>query len=85
MLFYESAACLHGRRHVLKGRYYASVFVHYQPVDPAVWNFSTEVSESETESTFFPGYMLGFIVLLFMYMLGLYSRVTENSSITLPI
>lgn len=85
MLFYESAACLHGRRHVLKGRYYASVFVHYQPVDPAVWNFSTEVSESETESTFFPGYMLGFIVWLYMYMLGLYTRVTENTSIILPI
>jgi hypothetical protein len=44
MLFYESAACLHGRRKVLKGRYYASVFVHYQPVDRNIWNFSTEVS-----------------------------------------
>ena len=74
MLFYESAACLHGRRHVLKGRYYASVFVHYQPVDPAVWNFSTEVGERETEGAFFPGYML-----------GLYSGMTENTSIILTI
>ena len=43
MLFYESAACLHGRRQVLRGKYYASVFTHYQPTDPAVWNFNVEV------------------------------------------
>jgi hypothetical protein len=43
MLFYESAACLHGRRQVFKGKYYASVFSHYQPVDRTIWNFTTEV------------------------------------------
>jgi hypothetical protein len=44
MLFYESAACLHGRRQVLRGKYYASVFTHYQPVDSSIWDFNTEVS-----------------------------------------
>eukprot|EP00349_Pseudokeronopsis_sp_Brazil_P008572 CAMPEP_0202963618 /NCGR_PEP_ID=MMETSP1396-20130829/7635_1 /ASSEMBLY_ACC=CAM_ASM_000872 /TAXON_ID= /ORGANISM="Pseudokeronopsis sp., Strain Brazil" /LENGTH=313 /DNA_ID=CAMNT_0049684997 /DNA_START=230 /DNA_END=1171 /DNA_ORIENTATION=+ len=39
MLFYESASCLHGRRQVLKGKYYASIFVHFQPVDINYWNF----------------------------------------------
>lgn len=33
MLFYESAKCLHGRPRPLRGSYYASVFVHYKPVD----------------------------------------------------
>jgi hypothetical protein len=41
---YESAACAHGRRRVLKGRYYASAFAHYQPVDPSVWNYTIAVS-----------------------------------------
>ena len=44
MLLYESSACLHGRRQVLKGRYYASAFSHYQPVDRAVWNYTIQVS-----------------------------------------
>lgn len=44
MLFYESAACLHGRRKILNGKYYASVFSHYQPVDRSVWNYTIEVS-----------------------------------------
>jgi hypothetical protein len=43
MLFYESAACLHGRRQIFRGKYYASAFTHYQPVDPKVWHFKTEV------------------------------------------
>ena len=42
MLFYESAACLHGRRKVLKGKYYASIFAHYQPVDRAVWDLTPD-------------------------------------------
>lgn len=42
MLFYESASCLHGRRKSFKGKYYASVFVHYQPVDKSIWNFSID-------------------------------------------
>jgi hypothetical protein len=41
---YESAACAHGRRRVLKGRYYASAFAHYQPVDASVWNYTIAVS-----------------------------------------
>jgi hypothetical protein len=47
MLFYESAACLHGRRQVFKGKYYASVFSHYQPVDRTIWNFTTEVRDMD--------------------------------------
>lgn len=43
MLFYESAACLHGRRKLFNGKYYASVFSHYQPVDKSVWNYTIEV------------------------------------------
>lgn len=43
MMFYESAKCLHGRMQQMKGKYYGSLFVHYQPVDTSIWNYSTEV------------------------------------------
>ncbi len=42
MLFYESAKCLHGRMTELKGKFYSSVFVHYRPVDPAIWHYDYE-------------------------------------------
>lgn len=42
MLFYESAKCMHGRRSMFKGKYYAGLFSHYQPVDKKVWSVSTE-------------------------------------------
>ena len=42
MLFYESAKCLHGRMRTLKGKYYGSLFIHYQPVDKNVWNYTVE-------------------------------------------
>jgi len=42
MLFYESAKCLHGRRSLLRGRYYGSVFVHYRPVDRGIWTYAPE-------------------------------------------
>eukprot|EP00595_Chromulina_sp_UTEXLB2642_P001267 CAMPEP_0196764834 /NCGR_PEP_ID=MMETSP1095-20130614/6959_1 /TAXON_ID=96789 ORGANISM="Chromulina nebulosa, Strain UTEXLB2642" /NCGR_SAMPLE_ID=MMETSP1095 /ASSEMBLY_ACC=CAM_ASM_000446 /LENGTH=286 /DNA_ID=CAMNT_0042121413 /DNA_START=259 /DNA_END=1119 /DNA_ORIENTATION=- len=42
MLFYESARCLHGRMTELKGKYYGSIFVHYQPVDPRIWSYTVE-------------------------------------------
>ena len=45
MLFYESAACIHGRRRKFKGKYYGSIFLHYQPVDKSIWNFDIEVWE----------------------------------------
>jgi len=32
MLFYESTKCMHGRPRPLKGRFYASLFMHYHPV-----------------------------------------------------
>jgi hypothetical protein len=43
MLFYESAACVHGRRQKFRGKYYGSVFLHYQPVDRNIWDYSIEV------------------------------------------
>lgn len=42
MMFYESAKCLHGRMRQLRGQYYGSLFLHYQPVDRAVWSYTTE-------------------------------------------
>jgi len=39
MMFYESAKCLHGRRSQLKGKYYGSLFVHYQPADKSLWDY----------------------------------------------
>ena len=44
MVFYESAKCLHGRMKTLKGKYYGSLFLHYQPVDQNIWNYTTDVS-----------------------------------------
>jgi len=40
MLFYESAKCVHGRMTELRGKYYGSIFVHYQPVLKQVWPYS---------------------------------------------
>jgi hypothetical protein len=42
MLFYESSKCLHGRMKVLKGEYYGSIFLHYQPVDKSIWDFTVD-------------------------------------------
>lgn len=44
MLFYESAKCLHGRMTEFKGRYYGSIFVHYEPEDKSIWNYEIEVA-----------------------------------------
>lgn len=43
MLIYESASCLNGRRSVMKGKYWASVSLHYAPTDKAVWNYTIDV------------------------------------------
>ena len=40
MLLYESAKCPHGRSTALEGDYYASVFVHFQPVSTEVWPYT---------------------------------------------
>lgn len=42
MVYYESAKCLHGRMTEFKGKYYGSIFVHYQPVDLNIWNYRVE-------------------------------------------
>jgi hypothetical protein len=44
MLFYESAKALHGRMTQFKGKYYGSIFLHYQPVDESIWNYNHDVS-----------------------------------------
>jgi hypothetical protein len=44
MLFYESAKCLHGRMQNFGGKYYGSIFIHYKPVDPEVYDVDIEVS-----------------------------------------
>jgi hypothetical protein len=44
MMFYESAKCLHGRMRQLKGKYYGSLFIHYQPIDKNVWDYNIDVS-----------------------------------------
>lgn len=42
MLFYESARCLHGRMTEFRGKYYGSIFAHYQPVDANLWPFTVD-------------------------------------------
>lgn len=42
MLFYESSKCLHGRMKTFRGQYYASIFLHYRPVDRSIWNYNIE-------------------------------------------
>jgi len=42
MLFYESAKCLHGRMTNFNGKYYGSIFLHYQPVDPVIWPYKVD-------------------------------------------
>jgi hypothetical protein len=41
LLLYESAKCPHYRLSPFRGRFYASVFIHYRPVHG--WNYSVEV------------------------------------------
>jgi hypothetical protein len=36
------ASCLHGRRGIFHGKYYASTFVHHQPMDEELWNYNIE-------------------------------------------
>lgn len=42
MLFYETAACLHGRMTPFKGKYFGSLFLHYKPADKNVWDFTSD-------------------------------------------
>jgi hypothetical protein len=42
MVFYESAACVHGRPTPFKGKYYANFFVHFAPQDRSIWNFPSD-------------------------------------------
>jgi prolyl 4-hydroxylase len=35
MVMYESHTCVHGRPAPLQGRFFANVFVHFEPVDDA--------------------------------------------------
>ncbi len=40
MFLFEAAKCMHGRRNMLKGEYYGSLFLHYKPVN---WNYTIDV------------------------------------------
>jgi hypothetical protein len=42
MLLYESASALHGRRELFRGRYSASLSIHYRPAEKSVWNYTTD-------------------------------------------
>lgn len=42
-LFYESSNHLHCRMTKFRGKYYGSIFLHYQPVDPAIWDYNQEM------------------------------------------
>eukprot|EP00571_Detonula_confervacea_P016403 CAMPEP_0172303236 /NCGR_PEP_ID=MMETSP1058-20130122/4802_1 /TAXON_ID=83371 /ORGANISM="Detonula confervacea, Strain CCMP 353" /LENGTH=402 /DNA_ID=CAMNT_0013013977 /DNA_START=57 /DNA_END=1265 /DNA_ORIENTATION=- len=42
ILFYESSKCFHGRPQTFIGSYYASLFMHYRPVDFAADSISDE-------------------------------------------
>eukprot|EP00349_Pseudokeronopsis_sp_Brazil_P001488 CAMPEP_0202960736 /NCGR_PEP_ID=MMETSP1396-20130829/4886_1 /ASSEMBLY_ACC=CAM_ASM_000872 /TAXON_ID= /ORGANISM="Pseudokeronopsis sp., Strain Brazil" /LENGTH=354 /DNA_ID=CAMNT_0049680143 /DNA_START=206 /DNA_END=1270 /DNA_ORIENTATION=+ len=46
IVLYESSTVLHGRPFPLKGRYYANVFVHFEPIDHAEMNEIDEQSRS---------------------------------------
>lgn len=48
LLFYESAKCPHYRLVPFRGRFYASVFIHYRPVHG--WNYSLEVLDIVAKS-----------------------------------
>jgi hypothetical protein len=39
ILHYESAKCFHGRPKIFKGKYYASIFIHYRPADVSTTRF----------------------------------------------
>ncbi len=42
MVFYESAACVHGRPTPFQGKYYANFFIHFAPTDRSIWNFPSD-------------------------------------------
>eukprot|EP00579_Thalassiosira_antarctica_P011136 CAMPEP_0201917470 /NCGR_PEP_ID=MMETSP0903-20130614/6861_1 /ASSEMBLY_ACC=CAM_ASM_000552 /TAXON_ID=420261 /ORGANISM="Thalassiosira antarctica, Strain CCMP982" /LENGTH=375 /DNA_ID=CAMNT_0048453545 /DNA_START=109 /DNA_END=1236 /DNA_ORIENTATION=+ len=43
ILFYESSKCFHGRPQTFIGGYYASLFMHYRPIDFAANKISNEI------------------------------------------
>jgi hypothetical protein len=43
LLFYESSKCFHGRPQTFIGSYYASIFMHYRPVDFDTAGVSDEI------------------------------------------
>jgi prolyl 4-hydroxylase len=47
MLFYESHSLIHGRPYVLKGRYYANIFIHFEAMEESLegGNMQQETNE----------------------------------------
>ena len=59
MVLYESHATIHGRPFPLHGRYYANVFVHFQPMGPA---HSTQPILENANGTTYPRFAPPFVV-----------------------
>jgi prolyl 4-hydroxylase len=53
MVLYESGSLLHGRPFALKGRFYANIFIHFEPTGEHVYD-----GEWESGDTFYPPYIL---------------------------
>eukprot|EP00560_Eucampia_antarctica_P006677 CAMPEP_0197823502 /NCGR_PEP_ID=MMETSP1437-20131217/851_1 /TAXON_ID=49252 ORGANISM="Eucampia antarctica, Strain CCMP1452" /NCGR_SAMPLE_ID=MMETSP1437 /ASSEMBLY_ACC=CAM_ASM_001096 /LENGTH=414 /DNA_ID=CAMNT_0043422717 /DNA_START=82 /DNA_END=1326 /DNA_ORIENTATION=- len=54
MILYESHSIIHGRPFALKGRYYANIFIHFEPVEDFVSDGRNDESE-ETPFYIVPG------------------------------
>eukprot|EP00934_Nitzschia_sp_Nitz4_P008613 Nitzschia sp. Nitz4//scaffold43_size134323//64785//66265//NITZ4_003300-RA/size134323-augustus-gene-0.235-mRNA-1//-1//CDS//3329551951//8603//frame0 len=53
MVLYESGSLMHGRPFPLKGRYYANIFIHFEPTGQHLHD-----SEWDSNGEFFPPYLL---------------------------
>ena len=57
MVLYESGSLMHGRPFPLKGRYYANIFIHFEPTGRSL---GREIPEggADQDDEFFPPYLL---------------------------
>lgn len=53
MVLYESGSLLHGRPFALKGRFYANIFIHFEPTGEHIYD-----GEWEELDDFFPPYIV---------------------------
>ena len=57
MVLYESGSLMHGRPFPLKGRYYANIFIHFEPTGRSLGREIPEGGADEDDE-FFPPYLL---------------------------